>query len=208
MPLSNGATGDDWAMVPIPWFLLRRRSRDLPRWRAAGVSATADLAAAWREDRYEGVARGVGLAGFERARERILRYTFFPPDRVTGTVDTADGVIVPGATIVQRVRVWLVGFESGTRVIALADGADEAGRRYVRFSYATLVGHPEAGIATFAATETGDGDVTVTIVTHSRAQAWWARLGLPITRHLQRDTNRRVVARLVAIAKGQEETTR
>jgi uncharacterized protein (UPF0548 family) len=195
------------AMVPIPWFLLRRRPRDLARWRAAGVSATPDLAAAWREDRYEGIARDVGAAGFERARERLLRYTFFPPDRLTGIVDTPDGVMVPGATIVQRVRVWFVGFESGTRVVALADGADEAGRRYVRFSYATLVGHPEAGIATFAVAEVGGGDVSISIVTRSRAQAWWARLGLPITRHLQQDTNRRVVARLVAIAEGREEGT-
>lgn len=192
-------------MVPIPWFVLRRRPGDLPSWRAAGVSATTDLAAAWREDRYEGMAHGVGAAGYERARERILRYTFFPPDRVTGTVDTPDGLIAPGATIVQRVRVWFMGFESGTRVVALADGADEAGRRSVRFSYATLVGHPEAGIATFAATEMGSGDVAITIVTRSRAQAWWARLGWPITRYLQLQTNRRVVARLVAIAEGREE---
>jgi uncharacterized protein (UPF0548 family) len=149
----------------------------------------------------------VGPAGFERARERILRYTFFPPARLTGTIDTPDGVVIPGATIVQRVRVWFVGFESGTRVVALADGADEAGHRSVRFSYATLVGHPEAGIATFAATEMGDGDIAITIVTRSRAQAWWARLGWPLTRHLQLDTNRRGVARLVAIAEGREERT-
>ena len=194
-------------MVPIPWFLLRRRPPDLDRWRAAGVSATADLARAWREDRYAGVAPGAGPEGFDRVRERILRYTFFPPDRLTGTVDTPDGVVTPGTTIVQRVRVWFVGFESGTRVVALVDGADEAGRRYVRFSYVTLVGHPEAGIATFAATETGDGDVAITIVTRSRARIWWARLGWPLTRHLQLDTNRRVVARLVAIAEGREEAT-
>lgn len=192
-------------MVPIPWFVLRRRSPDVARWRAAGVSATGDLAAGWREDRYAGIARDAGPSGFERARERILRYTFFPPDRVTGTVDASDGVVAPGATIVQRIRVGLVGFESGTRVVSLADGADEAGLRSVRFSYATLVGHPEAGIATFAATEMGDGDVAITIVTRSRAQAWWARLGWPLTRHLQLETNRRVVARLVAIAEGREE---
>jgi len=189
-------------MVPIPWTVLRRRPIDLRRWRAAGVSATADLAARWREDRFDGVAHGVGTDGFDRVREAILGYTFFPPDRLTGTVDTPDGRLVLGTTIVQRIRVWLVGFESGTRVVDLADGADEAGRRFVRFSYATLVGHPEAGIATFSATESGSGDVILDVVTRSRAAAWWARLGLPVTRAMQLQTNRRVVVRLIAIAAG------
>src|SRR6478609_5008421 len=104
--------------------------------------------------------------------------------------------------IVQRVRAGVVGFESATRVVALADGADEAGRRSVRFSYATLAGHLEQGIATFAASETGTGDVSLSIETRSRAAAWWARLGWPVTRALQLQTNRRVIARLIAIANG------
>lgn len=194
-------------MVPIPWILLRRRPVDLSYWRAAGVSANADLALRWREDRFDGVVRDVGAEGFDRVRDALLTYTFFPSDRLTGTVDTHDGRLIPGATIVQRVRVWLVGFDSGTRVVALADGADEAGRRFVRFSYVTLVGHPEAGIATFAATESGTGDVLVSVVTRSRAAAWWARLGLPVTRAMQLQTNRRVIARLTTIAEGAQDAT-
>jgi uncharacterized protein (UPF0548 family) len=191
-------------MMPLPWILVRRRSVDVARWQQASVSATEATAAAWREDRYAGTARDTGPAGFDRVREALLTYTFFPPHRLTGTVGTPDGVIAPGATIVQRVRVGPIGFESGTRVVALDEGSDEAGRRFVRFSYATLAGHPEAGIATFGATEIGDGDVLLTIVTRSRARAWWARLGWPVTRHLQLDTNRRVLERLVAIAEGRD----
>ena len=187
-------------MVPIPWPLLTRRPLDLGRWRSAGLSATAELAARWTEDRYEGVAHGTEADGFDRVRDAILTYTFFPPERVTGTVDTPDGRLVLGATVVQRVRVAVVGFESATRVVGLSNGTDEVGRRYVRFTYATLVGHPEGGIATFSAAETGTGDVAMSIVTRSRAVAWWARLGWPVTRAVQLQTNRRVIARLIALA--------
>jgi len=190
-------------MLPIPWFLLRRRPVAVARWRSAGVSGTAAPAAGLREDRYEGIAEAVHHAGFDRVREAILTYTFFPPDRVTGHVDAPDGRVAPGTTIVQRIRVGIVGFESGTRVIDVRDGSDEVGRRFVRFSYATLEGHPEAGIATFSASETGTGDVLLAIVTRSRASAWWARLGWPVTRALQLQTNRRVIARLTAIARGE-----
>lgn len=190
--------------MPIPLPLLRRRPPDLARWRAAAVSATPDLARAWRHDRYEGIAHDAGADGFAWVRDALLTYTFFPPERVTGTVDTPDGRLVVGATIVQRIRVGVMGFESGTRVVALAEGHDDAGRRYVRFTYATLDGHPEQGLATFAVAETGDGDLAVSIETRSRAAAWWARLGWPVTRFLQLDTNRRVVARLERIATGGE----
>ncbi|MFN8620591.1 MAG: DUF1990 family protein [Chloroflexota bacterium] len=191
-------------MVPIPLPLLRRRPPDLDRWRRAALSATQDVAGGWRHDTYRGVARAAGPEGFARARDALLTYCFFPPHRVTGTVDAPDGRIVLGTTIVQRIRVAFVGFESGTRVVALADGVDAAGRRFVRFSYATLDGHPEQGIATFGIAETGrDGDLAITIETRSRAAAWWSRLGWPLTRFLQLDTNRRVLARLAAIASGE-----
>jgi len=190
-------------MVPIPWLLLQRRPVAVARWRSASVSLTTEQTGHWREDRFDGVAHAVGAEGFDRVREAILTYTFFPPDRLTGTVDTAEGRLAPGATIVQRVRVGVMGFESGTRVIDVGEGSDEAGRRFVRFSYATLVGHPEAGIATFSASQTGAGDVELGIVTRSRASAWWARLGWPVTRALQLQTNRRVLDRLTAIARGE-----
>jgi uncharacterized protein (UPF0548 family) len=187
-------------MLPLPWPLLRRRAIDPARWRAARISATPDMAVAWREDRFDGVAAGAGADGFGRVRDAMLAYAFFPPSRLTGVVATGDGRMVPGATIVQRVRVGPVGFESGARVVGLADGVDEAGRRFIRFSYATLEGHPEQGIATYAAQETGAGDVRVLVVTRSRASAWWARLGWPVTRRIQLRTNRAVVERLVALA--------
>lgn len=190
-------------MIPLPWFLLSRRSADLAAWRSRTVSVDPGSAQRLPHVRYSGEAHG-GADGYPALREAILRYRFFPAGRMTGTVDAPDGRIRPGVTIHQRVRVAIAGFDSATRVVALDDRDGSPGTRAISFSYVTLAGHPEVGLATFLAEERADGTIALTIDTWSAPAAWWARLSGPITRRIQVATNRSVIARMTAIAEGRD----
>lgn len=82
---------------------------------------------------------------FERAAEALLRYRIFAPGRMYAHVCTADGIVAVDATIVQRVVFGPAALETAVRVIELERLADRVG-----FAYATLQGHPECGVASFA----------------------------------------------------------
>ncbi|MFO1540843.1 MAG: DUF1990 family protein [Chloroflexota bacterium] len=190
-------------MIPLPWPLVSRRPVEPARSRDLPLSVDPDAARRLPFVRYDGTARP-DADGWDRLVDAVARYRFFPPARLRGWVDAADGRVAPGVTIVQRVRVVVVGFESATRVTAVEDSADADGRRTFGFDYVTLVGHPERGLARFRVTEDGSGGIACSIETWSAPDAWWARLGAPVTGLLQRRTNRAVIARLVAIAEGRD----
>ncbi len=193
-------------MIPVPWLLLSRRPADLARWRSRSPSIDPGAAQRLPHVRYSGSARP-GPDGFPALRDAILAYRFFPAGRMTGTVDAPDGRIHPGVTIHQRVRVAVAGFDSATRVVALEDRDGPQGSRAISFSYVTLAGHPEVGLATFLAEERANGTIALTIDTWSAPAAWWARLSGPITRRIQVATNRSVIARMTAIAEGRDTPT-
>lgn len=190
-------------MIPIPWPLVSRRPVDPARYRALAASTEPDAARALPFVRYTGTARP-DTGGWDRVTDAIARYRFFPPGTLRGWVDAPDGRVAPGATIVQRVRFAVMGFESATRVTAVEDSTDAAGRRTFGFDYVTVAGHPERGLARFRVTEDGAGAIACSIETWSAPDAWWARLGSPVTGLLQRRTNRAVIDRMVAIAEGRD----
>lgn len=189
--------------MPLPWPLVSRRPVDPARYRALPASTDPGTARELPFVRYDGTARP-DADGWARLTDAIARYRFFPPGRLRGWVDAPDGRVAPGVTIVQRVRVVVMGFESATRVTAVEDSVDAAGRRTFGFDYVTVVGHPERGLARFRVAEDGTGGIACSIETWSAPDAWWARLGAPVTGLLQRKTNRAVIARCVAIAEGRD----
>ncbi|BDZ47296.1 DUF1990 family protein [Naasia aerilata] len=62
----------------------------------------------------------------------------------------------------------------------------ELGLRLVGFAYGTLQGHPERGEERFAIEWRDDDAVLLTIAAFSRPATWWARLGAPVSRLVQR----------------------
>jgi uncharacterized protein (UPF0548 family) len=145
----------------------------------------------------EGIARGGYLHDryeqrvddtFESALERLLRYDIFPPARMRARVCSPDARVATGVTIVQRVRFGPIALESAVRVIEQVHSADAAS-----FAYATLEGHPERGIASFAL-ERHPGELRFVAEAWSRPGNPLARFGRPLARHLQRSITREAVA--------------
>jgi uncharacterized protein (UPF0548 family) len=144
----------------------------------------------------EGIARGGYLHDryeqrvddtFESALERLFRYDIFPPARMRARVCSPDARVATGVTIVQRVRFGAIALESAVRVIECERSASGAS-----FAYATLEGHPEQGIASFALERDG-GAPRFVAQAWSRAGNALARLGRPVARHLQRSITREAI---------------
>jgi uncharacterized protein (UPF0548 family) len=81
-----------------------------------------------------------------------------------------------------------ISIETAVRVIELDRNPDRAS-----FTYATLSGHPERGIASFAAIRTGTG-AKFEAEAWSRAGNWLTMVGRPVSRALQRSMTREAVA--------------
>lgn len=152
-------------------------------------------------DHYEAEARiGPGEippAIFDCVRDRLLAYDIFPPALIRYTV-CPEQPIRTGATIVQRVQLGLLALEAAVQVIDVWDRA-EGDVREAGFSYVTLRGHPECGIATFGVRLDGKGTVTVFIDARSRPGLLLTRLGRPIARAFQRAITRAALRRLAEI---------
>jgi uncharacterized protein (UPF0548 family) len=87
-----------------------------------------------------------------------------------------------------------ISIETAVRVIEVDHSADRAS-----FAYATLSGHPERGIASFAVTRTDRGG-KFEAQAWSRAGHWLTIIGRPVSRALQRAMTREAVASFCALA--------
>lgn len=144
----------------------------------------------------EGIGRGgyahdiyqVSLAGsFERAVDSLLSYQIFAPHRMCARVCTPDRRVAIGATIVQRILLGPAAIESAVRVIEFEQSA---GRTY--FAYATLEGHAERGLASFAVKSVA-GVVTFEAEAWSKPGTWLTKVGRPISRAVQKALTREAV---------------
>jgi uncharacterized protein (UPF0548 family) len=130
----------------------------------------------------------VSLSGpFARAIESLLSYQIFAPQRMFACVCTPDRRVAFGATIVQRIILGPAAIESAVRVIEFEKSADRA-----YFAYATLKGHAERGLASFAVQSTA-GVVTFEAQAWSKPGTWLTKLGRPISRVVQRALTREAV---------------
>ncbi len=163
---------------------------DCGRWstRAANASRPQVAGGGYQHDVYEGHFTG----DFDRAADALLSYKIFAPDRMFAHVCTADHRVAVGATIVQRVAFGPTAIETAVRVIEVERTADRA-----FFAYATLEGHPEQGIASFAVLRPG----RLQLEAWSRAGNLLARLGQPVSRALQRALTKEAVTSFCASVK-------
>jgi uncharacterized protein (UPF0548 family) len=106
-------------------------------------------------------------------------------------VCTPDGHLVAGATVIQRVLLGPLAMEMGVRVVEVFDENPNLPR--VGFTYATLAGHSERGLATFSIHEEEDCFV-FKIESWSRPGNFLAVLGLPIARLVQQRFTREALS--------------
>ncbi len=145
----------------------------------------------------EGIARG-GYAhdvyraaltvDFELAADTLFAYDVFPPHRMRAHVCTRDGRVALGATIVQRIALGPVVVETAVQLVEVERTRDRA-----LFVYATLMGHVERGLASFAVTRAENAAV-LEIQTWSRAGNWLTMVGRPVARALQRAFTHEAIA--------------
>ena len=142
------------------------------------VGATAgELPAGYQHLRASRVV-GSGRELFDRCVETVM----------TWGVQTGAGLlVVPGSRVHEGahnqiglrlgpLRTW-----APCRVVYVVDEPDRKG-----FAYGTLSGHPECGEESFVVSIDEDGLVQFDVTAFSRPARWFARLGGPITRLIQR----------------------
>jgi uncharacterized protein (UPF0548 family) len=153
-------------------------------------SSREEAAQGFLHDTYESTFDG----DFARAVDALLEYRIFAPSRMYAQVCTPDRRVAVGATIVQRVIWGPISIETAVRVIEVDRSPDHAS-----FTYATLRGHPERGVASFAVTRVGAGG-RFEAQAWSRAGHWLTTIGKPVSRYLQRTITREAVVSFCALA--------
>jgi uncharacterized protein (UPF0548 family) len=168
----------------------RQATFDCEGWSHLAPNATREEISdrGFQHDIYDAPFRGE----FDRAVDSLLEYRIFPRSRMIAHVCTLDGRVALGATIVQRIVLGPVAIETAVRVIEIQRDLNGA-----RYAYATLHGHPERGIASFAVVRTG-GRVTFEAQAWSRAGGWLTVAARPVSRALQRAFTREAVAAFCA----------
>jgi uncharacterized protein (UPF0548 family) len=122
----------------------------------------------------------------QRALESLFHYRIFPEHRMRAEICTVDGRIVDGTTIIQRVFMGSLCLEMAVRVTEVFGVESQSGK--TGFTYATLVGHVERGLATFSVDDDSDETLTFRIESWSSPGNLLARLGRPIARRMQRSS--------------------
>ena len=102
------------------------------------------------------------------------------------TMDAEAETAAPGVGVVVGLGVGKWRIKAPCRVVWAVNEEHRAG-----FAYGTLTGHPESGEEAFLVETDPDGSVWFTVRAYSRAAAWYARAGGPLTRLLQREYARR-----------------
>jgi uncharacterized protein (UPF0548 family) len=120
------------------------------------------------------VALGAGEERFAAARRGVFGWAM---QRRAGWRVYPEAAPEVGTTVVLLRGPFVV----PCRVVWVIDEADRVG-----FGYGTLPGHPECGEEAFLVERDGAGQVWFRIRAFSRAATWYARLGGPVTRLVQR----------------------
>jgi len=169
------------------------RPFDCESWLTLAVNATRDDVSrgGYVHDIYEAPFTG----DFQHATDLLLIYRVFAPRRKYHCVCTPDHRVALGATIVQWVVIGPVAIEAAVRVIEL-----ESTNRLVSFTYATLCGLTERGIASFAVIRNNER-ATFEAQAWSRAGNWLTIIGRPLSRASQRAFTRAAIASFCSLSR-------
>ncbi|MFJ9178661.1 DUF1990 family protein [Streptomyces sp. NPDC102360] len=132
------------------------------------------------------VRLGSGQECFERAGAAVLAWG---AQRGVGMRVTPGDDVREGADAV----LWLHFLRIPCRVVGVVRDDSRIG-----FAYGTLPGHPECGEEAFVVEREADGSVWFRVRAFSRPASWYARLGGPGTRSVQRWMARRYLRAVAA----------
>lgn len=143
---------------------------------------------------------------FQWAAAKVMAYRIFPPSRMKARVDTPQGRVAKGVTILQGVSVGLFRLRMADRVLKVFEGGNNR-ERWAGFTYGTLKGHAEKGIETFKVVwQKPSGQVYFTMEAWSKPGHWLVWLFYPWARAVQKKAGREAMEymkqRLEAIEKG------
>lgn len=141
----------------------------------------------------ESIALGSGPEVFDRAARALFSWEFH---RSAGLRVEGPARVEPlgsrEVTATLHVRCGPVTMRAPVRLVAVERTSLRAA-----FTYRALPGHPEEGEETFAVTvDDAAGTVRFTLDALSRPGPWWARVGAPMARAVQR----RITARYLEAA--------
>lgn len=123
---------------------------------------------------------GHGRDLFDRAATHILGFGIQKGSGVFERADTETALA--GTELTVRIGLGPIGIVAPCRVVYVLDEPDRRG-----FAYGTLPGHPEVGEELFAVEYDPTDDTVYGLVTaFSRPGTWYARLGGPVVRLIQR----------------------
>ncbi|GAA5083704.1 DUF1990 family protein [Nocardia iowensis] len=123
---------------------------------------------------------GEGRALFEHAGAEILDYRMQKGAGVFHEASTPKAE--PGTQLTVRLGIGPLGVTAPCRVVYVLSAPNQRG-----FAYGTLPGHPEIGEELFAVEyDPADDAVYGLVIAFSRPAAWYARLGGPVARLVQR----------------------
>ncbi|NED95526.1 DUF1990 domain-containing protein [Phytoactinopolyspora alkaliphila] len=129
---------------------------------------------------------GHGRAAFDAASHGLMTWAV---QRGAGIrVDSTSAEVREGVELLNGVGIGPLRLRAPCRVVWTVEEP-----RRVGFAYGTLQGHPESGEESLILEIDDHDDVWFTITVFSRAAAWYAKIGGPVTRALQSFATRRYV---------------
>jgi len=158
--------------------------RDAVVWQRASSPHLGNCTAARYERRYRLESKEDAGRAFARIRNRLLRYEIYPESVVKSAI-CPPSELVSNALIVQRTFFGPIALESAVRVISLLDRPNDP-EPATAFTYVTLKGHPERGIATFSLQLRPGNEVVFSIETCSWPGTWLTSVLSPVTMLIQR----------------------
>ncbi|RYZ01165.1 MAG: DUF1990 family protein [Myxococcales bacterium] len=169
----------------LPSSVARRAPIACETWESALPTASADERLGIH-DTYSVPLLGAEAPGslVARALAVLLRYDVFPPHRMRHHVCTPDATLRPDALVVQRVIAGPLAVEAAVRVTDVFD--ERASDGHAGFSYVTLQGHVERGVATFSVGLDAAGAPTFRIESWSRPGTALLSAARPFLRRMQR----------------------
>ena len=121
---------------------------------------------------------GSGRELFDRCAETVMTWGV---QRGSGLLVVPGSRVTVGAENRIGLRLGPLRTWAPCRVVYVVEEPERRG-----FAYGTLTGHPECGEESFVVSIDEDGSVQFDVTAFSRPARWFARLGGPVTRLIQR----------------------
>ncbi len=130
---------------------------------------------------------------FTWSSEELLRFRIFPPNRMKAFVDSPNGRLEVGTTILLGIYVGPFRLQMADRVLDVFKG-ETTEKQWAGFTYGTLQGHVEKGIETFQVTlDKGSSRVIWSMEAWSKPGHWLTYLFYPWARVMQKKAAREVL---------------